>query len=109
MIYLASPYSHSDPAVRDARFALTRDYVAKCLSAGEVIFSPIVYTHEMACRYSLPGDAKWWERFNNHMILSSRGIRILQIDGWGVSKGVRQEIELAKSLYLPMEFIPWPE
>jgi hypothetical protein len=53
MIYLASPYSHPDPAVREARFREACRAAAKLMRLGQPAFSPIVHGHPIAV-YGLP-------------------------------------------------------
>lgn len=109
MIYLASPYTHPDPHVRQERFFAVEEYTARCILDGQHIFSPIVYAHEMAIKYSIPFTAEYWSEFNLDMILASRGMRVLQLRGWRESLGVANEIKLAKDIALPLEFVHWPE
>jgi Domain of unknown function (DUF1937). len=47
MIYLASPYSHPDPLVREARFDAACRAMADLVHAGQIVFSPIVHGHPL--------------------------------------------------------------
>lgn len=109
MIYLASPYSHASPTVRQERYEAARDYTAQCIHEGQRIFSPIVYAHELAIFHNLPFTADYWEQFNREMILAAGKVRVLKLSGWDLSLGVRSEIALATGLSIPVEYIPWPE
>ena len=55
MIYLASPYSHPDPAIREARFDAACRVTAEQIRAGQPVFAPVVMGHPLV-RYGLPGD-----------------------------------------------------
>lgn len=104
MIYLASPYSHPDPAIREARYLAAGRFVAQELWLGLPIFSPICYAHHMAIEHGLPLDADSWRPFNEWMISKSFQMWVLRIDGWKESHGVTMEIELANQLQLPVLF-----
>ena len=100
-IYIASPYSHSDPSVREERFKLTQRLVANASIKGYNVFSPIVYHHPTAILHKLPTDFNYWLQFNN--IMQSKAIMtwVLTIDGWEASKGVDHEINFAHHLGQP--------
>ena len=44
MIYLASPYSDPDPAVRQSRFEAACKATAEMLRAGLIVFSPVMWS-----------------------------------------------------------------
>ena len=50
MIYVASPYTHEDPAVREERYLAALRYTAKLLANKRWCFSPIVHCHDLALR-----------------------------------------------------------
>lgn len=104
MIYLASPYSHPDAAVRQLRFEKVRELTAELLKSGAVVFSPIVYGHMIATEFKLPGDAKYWFNFNRAILRHASSMIVYQLDGWRESKGVQQEISLATELGIPVGF-----
>jgi nucleoside 2-deoxyribosyltransferase len=45
VIYLASPYSHPDPAVRQCRFELACMAAARRMERGLIVYSPIAHSH----------------------------------------------------------------
>lgn len=106
-IYVASPYTHPDPAVAQARYERVADYSAKCMLAGEFVFSPIAHHHPIAQRHVMPTDWEFWKRIDTAMLASSVGMRVLMMPGWEKSVGVTAEIEIAKELGIPVEFVPW--
>ncbi len=61
MIYLASPYSHPDPAVREQRFRAACRAAAELIRAGHVVISPVVHGHPMAALGCRP-NGRFWER-----------------------------------------------
>jgi hypothetical protein len=105
MIYLASPYSHPDHAVMQARF----EYVCKAASMlmrdGHHIFSPIAHTHPIALAGGLPKGWDFWEKYDREMILACSELWVLQADGWKESKGVQAEIAIARKLFKLVTFV----
>lgn len=97
MIYLASPYSHPDPAVRDERFRAACRATAALLRAGEVAFSPIVHSHPLVA-FGLPTAWAFWDRIDRAYLERCDEVVVLMLDGWKESVGVRAEIGLARGL-----------
>ena len=104
MIYLASPYSSALQTVRHNRYIQARDYTARQLFLGEVIFSPIVYGHIFAEAHALPTDARSWWQFNQAMMVRAVEIRVLQLPGWSESRGVAMEISFASENGIPITY-----
>lgn len=107
LIYLASPYSHRNPAVRELRYELARLATAQMLKEGKAVFSPIVYGKSM--EKMIGTDYLSWKRLNDAMIHAAAEVQVLMLDGWRESKGVQYEVELANMLELPVLFIQPPE
>lgn len=103
-IYLASPYSHADPAIREARYRAAVKYVAKLSRAGVTVYSPVVHYHCVAADHKLPTDAAFWRRHNGRMLFAAHELRILRLDGWRESKGVAQELEWARGIEIPVTY-----
>lgn len=106
MIYLASPYTHYDPFIREERYirackVLAEQYLAKRLWA----YSPIVHCHELAKMVNLPREASFWMEYNFYMLAKCSELHVLRIDGWDQSKGIYEEINEAKRLGIPLKFI----
>ncbi|MCP4786572.1 MAG: DUF1937 family protein [Fuerstiella sp.] len=58
MIYLASPYSHSDANIREKRFRDVCRTAARLMRNGDVVFSPIAHGHPIApCTVCRPTGA----------------------------------------------------
>jgi hypothetical protein len=103
MIYLASPYSHPDPVVREQRFQAACRATAALLRAGEAVFSPIVHGHPLA-DYGLPTGWEFWERFNRTFLERCDEVVVLMLDGWRQSVGVQAEIRIAQELGKPARY-----
>lgn len=102
LYYLASPYTHPSPAVREQRYRDLQEYAGPLMASGQFIYAPILHTHHVAARYSLPVEFEWWERYNRAFIERSAGVIVADMNGWRESRGVRYEIALARSLSLPV-------
>lgn len=98
MIYIASPYTHPDESVRIARYELVRNFTIHLMNRNFIVFSPIVYGHELAKTGNLPTDFRYWQRFNDYMIDVSVAVCVLCIDGWDESAGVQHEIFYAQRI-----------
>ncbi len=94
MIYLASPYSHPDEAVREQRYELACEATATLLKLGLVVFSPIVHGHPLV-KYGLATGFAGWEEIDREYISRCDELVVLMIDGWRESEGVRAEVEVA--------------
>jgi len=108
MIYLASPYTHEDPAVMQHRFELACDACAYLLSNGEYVYSPIVHTHPIAIRNDLPRPFEFWQGFDQHMIDRCTAFWVLKIDGWDKSVGIAAEKEYYGRHGAQPFHIEWP-
>ena len=104
LIYLASCYNDADPEVRQQRFEAACRAAAELISAGTNVFSPIVYSHSL-CRYGLPVDWQFWERFDRRFLELCDEVIVLTLDGWRQSVGVGEEIRIARELGKPVRFL----
>lgn len=105
MIYLASPYSHDDPEVRERRFRQVCAAAARLMRGGHHIFSPIAHSHPIALAGNLPGDFEYWRAYDEAMIAACAEVWVLRLDGWQDSKGIEAEIMIAASTGKPVRFI----
>lgn len=103
MIYVASPYSHSDPAVREMRFRQAEAFVARLLNQDVPVFSPIVYCHVMAERHRLPTDADFWAGVNWRFMQRCTAFALVALPGWDTSRGVAAERRRRRELKLSIE------
>ena len=105
LIYLATPYSHPDPEVRESRFRKVNRVAADLMRQGLHIFSPISHTHPIAVAGELPTDFAFWEQYDRAMLQACGKVMVLKLQGWLSSKGVIAEIQIAEELGIPVEFI----
>jgi len=105
LVYLATPYSHDDPAIREQRFREVNRVAAEMMRQGVHVFSPISHTHPIAECGDLPKGWEYWQAYDRAMLRACGKVAVLMQDGWENSVGVQAEIGLARELGLPVEFI----
>lgn len=107
-VYVASPYTHDDAEVMQGRYEIVLAYIHNSFEKEphHTLYSPIVYYHQFAERFSLPRDADFWRSRNEDIIASCKEVRILMLEGWKDSYGINQlEIPYARSIGKPIRFI----
>lgn len=104
LVYLASPYSHPSPEVRQARYEAACRATATLMRWGFHVFSPIAHSHGPAL-YGLPGDWEYWQAFDLAMLEKCDRFAVLRLDGWQESRGVEAELKRARELEMPMAFL----
>ena len=104
MIYLASPYSHPDPLVREARYAAACRASVRLLRSGQLVFSPIVHSHPLVAN-GLPSEWSYWKPLAKQYLARCSSLTVLALDGWRESIGVQAERELADELHIPVAFM----
>ena len=104
MIYLASPYTHVDDAVRESRFDAACLATSTLMRAGLSVYSPIVHSHPLV-RYGLPIEWEFWQDHDCEHLRRCDSVIVLTLDGWKASRGVQAEIELAIEFDLPIRYL----
>jgi hypothetical protein len=104
MIYLAGPYSHPDPAVRERRYREACRVTAALLRAGRHVFSPIVHGHPLV-EFGMPTDWESWQRIDREHLRRCDEVLVLTLDGWQDSAGVLAEVRQAAQLGLPVRHL----
>lgn len=104
MIYLASPYTHSNVHVREWRFREACRAAAALLRAGVTVFSPIAHSHPIA-HFGMPTSWEFWSQVDREYLSRCDVLAVLTLPGWRESVGVQAEIRLARELGLPVVFV----
>jgi hypothetical protein len=104
VIYLCSPYSDPNPAVREQRFQAACAVTAGLLRDGQMVYSPVVHGHPLV-RYGLSTDWSFWERHDRLHLERCDEVVVLMLDGWRVSVGLQAELRHASVLGKPVRYL----
>ena len=95
--YLACPYSHDHPEVREERFKAITKAAAFLFQNDIHVFSPISATHEIDKEIHRQGrmfpQIPFWMQFDKKIMRFCAYLLILQYPGWRESAGVAFEVE----------------
>lgn len=117
--YLASPFTMPSRTahIENARFKHVRRAAAELLAKGEPVYSPIVFGYAVEDYLSksnvyvpaLKISYATWMNLARQMISGCGRVYVLTIPGWEDSKGLREEVLLARSIGKPIiGYAPWP-
>lgn len=106
LVYLATPYTHEDKAVEALRFRQVTEVSGLLVRNGVANVSPITQSHEQHIYVpNLPTTWDYWKSVDEIILSRCDEIYVLCIEGWDKSVGVTAEIEIAKSLKMPVKYI----
>lgn len=114
-VYLASPYTIldtdglSEQAIknrRTRRFNEVCKKAAQLMEGGELVFCPIAHSHPIEVHgMETVHDGDFWLKQDFALLQFAKKLVVFKMDGWEQSNGVRREIEFAKELNIPVEYI----
>ena len=99
--YVASPYSHPDPRVLEARVRAARIITAGMLREGIPAFSPVSYSDTLVETCGARPRSGWYE-FDLHFLQHARKMIILKLPGWEESRGILIEKGFAHARQIPV-------
>ena len=105
LTYLASPYSHPDPHVREYRYRQACRAAAKLMLAGEVVFAPIPHSLPIEQEMAYIQDGEFWKAQDAPYLDFCTKLAVLKLPGWDKSKGVAHEIAVALERGIPVEYL----
>ena len=101
-IFLAIPYT----GVEEYSYTISEQYTLKLMDEGYNVFSPILYTHHLSKKHSLPAEYEFWAGLNDSIIERwATDVYVLQWLNWWRSRGVRHEIEKASECGVKITFV----
>lgn len=103
--YVASPYTHSDPAVRLYRVRQSALACAHMVLEGANPYSPLVHCDAIERLSGKVVDYDVWIRHCLAMLSKADTFYIIPIEGWSISKGVAIEKKFAESYGIPISFL----
>lgn len=107
MIYLASPYTNPDAAVREARYDAICSTLVRLVKEHpkEVFYSSIAHWHPIAVNYNLPVDHEFWLFQDKGMLEKANALWVVKLNGWERSKGIAEEVAFARQLNIPVDYV----
>jgi hypothetical protein len=107
LVYLASPLTHSDAAVRYERSVAVAKASGWFMNNRRDLFffSPIAYAHLIAAECTLPYQWEFWAEIDECMLSRCDEFWVLAIPGFKKSTGVNAERKIAERLGLPCRFV----
>lgn len=109
IIYISSPYSDQDSLTVEENYQKVSMYVSKLISEGFVTISHITYGHTLVGFHSMPTDWDFWRNFCLSVLNICDEMHVYMLNGWNESKGVKEEIQYAKSIGIEIKYIPHEE
>lgn len=102
-IYVALPYSHPSPDVRQIRADIASAYCAGLMNEGHIPFCGISMRHPWT-KFNLPkyDIATYWE-IDCALIDACTDVHVLMIEGYEESEGIRAEIDYIMKQTVPKE------
>jgi len=106
LTYLASPYTHENHEVEEARFREVCRAGSHFISHGLIVFVPIAMSHPIreACP-DVGGDWETWSHQDYAFLDCSKQVYVLTLDGWQDSVGVTAEIQYAWKEGIPVYLV----
>jgi hypothetical protein len=108
-IYLASPYSHPDPAVKQDRYEEICRTAAMLMEKGERVFCPIAHSHPieiLGMKTVHTGD--FWLDQDFAILKHAEMLMVCMMPGWTTSHGIHEEIKFANENNIPVAYIEPP-
>lgn len=103
LIYLAAPYSHSDPAEIENRMAQFRLIDQQFTREGKLTVSPL-YKHWIINDTDIPNDWNYWGEYSDTLLSGCDTMFVIMFDGWKDSVGIRKELELSAYYGIEVHF-----
>jgi nucleoside 2-deoxyribosyltransferase len=110
-VYLACPYSIngvSSNEVKQHNFEVASKIAAKLMQEGLVVFSPISHSHPIQVHGDMPtNDLSFWMTQDLPFVEFCDVLAVIQLPGWDVSPGVKNELMYAKQLQKEIYYITY--
>lgn len=104
LVYLASPYSHDNPAVRLSRYRGALVAAAWLMRNGRAVFSPIVHSHPLVTDAGLPNTNEFWAAQDEAVLAHCSEMIVLCLDGAATSRGIASEMRFCREHGIPVSF-----
>lgn len=91
MIYLATPYSDSNPVIREERYRLACSLTTTCVKEKVPCYCPIAFWVPIAEEYGLITSAAFFMVQNDALLAKCEELWIITMEGWNRSIGIEME------------------
>ena len=105
MLYLACPFTHSEPSIREYRYRMSCIAAAKLMRHGIVVFNPLSHSVPINEFLSDVDSHEFWMSMDLPILQRSTELLILGLEGWTKSRGVRSEMFEAMAYAKPITLI----
>ena len=102
LLYLACPFTHNDPAIREHRYRTSCIAAAKLMKSGIVVFNPLSHSVPINEFLSDIDSHEFWMSMDLPILRRCDEVLILGLEGWRESRGVRAEMFEAMALAKPI-------
>jgi hypothetical protein len=102
--YVASPYTHKDPEVRQGRHKTATEIAKRLTQLGYSCFVPIAYDGGWEVDPNFQIDHSWnfWERIDLPILDRCSGLILMQMPDWEKSQGIAGELEHCRQHGIPV-------
>lgn len=104
VIYLALPYSHPDPKVRQFRYEQACITAYELMQQGRKVVCPVIHNHPLVL-LGLKFGWYTWEGYDRLFMDICGEMIVLRLEGWKESEGVDGEIEYMKMSEKPVAYL----
>lgn len=106
-IFISFPYTHTDNKVTLERVQKAREYCYWQLSAGNIVYAPAIFGHDLMHGLNLTTTEenmsfKNWEQFCYSYLFPCDELHLLTMEGWDTSTGCAGEQLKAAELNIPI-------
>ena len=102
MIYIAAPFWAEDAKTRNYRRRKTIEYSERLFNKGLLFYSPLLYSAHFKDKKT---SERYWVQHGLKMVDACTSMRVLCLEGWDTSEGVKGEIARAEKRGIPVEHI----
>ncbi len=101
MIYLAAPYWHEDPVIRETRVAALCEFHNLLLQSEtrSFFYNPLANSQGVTV-----ANESYWRIHGLHVLGLCDALYVYMLPGWEDSKGVHKEITFANKHNIPVHY-----
>jgi hypothetical protein len=104
-VFISFPYAHPNTDVIRRRVQAAEEYTAKLIREGKVVYSTIIANESLVYKFGIPFDYSYWKEHCQKFVSVSSEVHVLCFDRWEESIGVKDEIETATKLGIPVIYL----